>query len=340
MKKSKLFQSALSLMLVGGMLTACGSSASSTAASTAASTGSDSAAASTASDSAAPAATKQYVIGIAEAQRFMPFQTNLLPFLEPIQFRSRFYKELHLHLFELTHTEDELTGYNLVTESFTDLSDTERNFHAAGLLYVQIIDKDTLCRLRTKIDFHRTIGSRTHIGREHQIELTNFCPILSTGNRASYFFVNNDLTELFQIVIVQRFCETFVQCITLCLMLKNTPIGAAELSFVESFTKSFGSFGHLFINLIIVLSQLIFNQHIGTVAFFRVFIINQRIVKCIHMSGSLPDGRVHKDCRVNTDNVFVQQHHAVPPVFFNIVFQFNTHLSVVIHRAQSVVDIA
>ena len=36
MKKSKLFQSALSLMLVGGMLTACGSSASSTAASTAA----------------------------------------------------------------------------------------------------------------------------------------------------------------------------------------------------------------------------------------------------------------------------------------------------------------
>ena len=45
MKKSKLFQSALSLMLVGGMLTACGSSASSTAASTAASTGSDSTAA-------------------------------------------------------------------------------------------------------------------------------------------------------------------------------------------------------------------------------------------------------------------------------------------------------
>lgn len=66
MKKNKLFQSALSLMLVGGMLTACGSSASSTAASTAASTGSDSTAASTASDSAAPAATKQYVIGIAE----------------------------------------------------------------------------------------------------------------------------------------------------------------------------------------------------------------------------------------------------------------------------------
>lgn len=70
MKKSKLFQSALSLMLVGGMLTACGSTASSTATSTAASTA-DSTASSTASNAAesgAPVATKQYVIGIAEAQ--------------------------------------------------------------------------------------------------------------------------------------------------------------------------------------------------------------------------------------------------------------------------------
>ncbi len=66
MKKALAFLMAAVMLM--SMLTACGSSASSTAASTAASTGSDSTAASTASDSAAPAATKQYVIGIAEAQ--------------------------------------------------------------------------------------------------------------------------------------------------------------------------------------------------------------------------------------------------------------------------------
>ena len=71
MKKRNFETKIITGLLTAGMilsLTACGSSASSTAASTAASTGSDSTAASTASDSAAPAATKQYVIGIAEAQ--------------------------------------------------------------------------------------------------------------------------------------------------------------------------------------------------------------------------------------------------------------------------------
>ncbi len=97
------------------------------------------------------------VAGITEAQRFMPFQTNLLPFLEPIQFRSRFYKELHLHLFELTHTEDELTGNNLITESLTNLGNTERYFHTTGFLHIQIVYKDTLCRFRTKINLHGTI---------------------------------------------------------------------------------------------------------------------------------------------------------------------------------------
>ena len=31
------------------------------------------------------------------------------------------------HLFKLTHTENELAGYDLVAESLTNLSDTERN---------------------------------------------------------------------------------------------------------------------------------------------------------------------------------------------------------------------
>ena len=46
-----------------------------------------------------------------------------------------------------------------------------------------------------------------------------------------------------------------------------------------------------------------------------------QIVGCIKMAESIPD------------NVFVQQHHAVPPVFLNVVFQFNAHLTVVIHSA-------
>ena len=69
-----------------------------------------------------------------ESQRLMPAHTGFLPFLEPIEFTTGAYEKLHFHLFEFTHPENELTCHDLVTESFTDLGDPERNFHTSGLL--------------------------------------------------------------------------------------------------------------------------------------------------------------------------------------------------------------
>ena len=102
------------------------------------------------------------VAGITEAQRFMPFQTNLLPFLEPFKLIAWTHEELHFHLLELAHAEDELAGYDFVTESLTNLGDTERNLHATGFLYIQVIYEDTLCRFRAQVYLHGTIGSGTH----------------------------------------------------------------------------------------------------------------------------------------------------------------------------------
>ena len=270
---------------------------------------------------------------ITEAKRLMPFQADFFPFLEPVKFSSRFYKELHFHLFELTHTEDELTGNNLVTESLTNLCNTKRNFHTTCLLYIQVVYENTLCSFRTKVNLHRSFGSRTHFSREHQIELTNFCPVLSTGDRAYDFFINNDLAQFFQITIIQCFSKTSVKSVAFCLMLQHTSVSRTELSLIKRFAESLGSFRYFFINFIVILCQLIFDQHVSTITFFRVFIVNQRVIECVYVSGSLPDSRVHKDGRVDTDNVLVQQHHAVPPVFLDVIFQFNAHLTVVIHSA-------
>ena len=107
----------------------------------------------------------------------MPFQASLFPFLEPLHLLARTNEELHLHLLELAHTEDELTGNDLVTERLTDLGDTERYFHTASLLDIQEVNEDTLRCLRTEIDLHGAIGGRTHLGREHQVELANICPV-------------------------------------------------------------------------------------------------------------------------------------------------------------------
>ena len=82
----------------------------------------------------------------------MPLQTGFLPIFEELHFSSRLAEEFHLHLLELSHTEDELTCDNLIPECLSDLCDTERDLVAAGLLDIKILDEDTLCRLRTKID--------------------------------------------------------------------------------------------------------------------------------------------------------------------------------------------
>ena len=263
----------------------------------------------------------------------MPFQTDFFPFLEPIQFSTRFYEELHFHLFKLTHTEDELTGNDFVTESLTDLSNTKRNLHTTGLLHIQVVYENTLRCFRTKIDFHSTVRSRSHLSREHQVELTNFRPILRSGDRTYNFFINDDLAKLIQIIVVQRFCKTSMKRIAFCLMFQHTSVGRTELSLIKGFTESLGRFCYFLIDFIVIFSQLIFNQYVSTITFFRIFIVNQGVIECVYVSGSLPDSRMHKDGRVDTDNVFVQQYHTVPPIFINVVFQFNAHLTVVIYSA-------
>ena len=71
-----------------------------------------------------------------ETEVLMPLHTYFLPLSEPVKLCTWLDEELHLHLLELTHTEDELTCNDLITECLTDLGDTEMNLHTAGLLYV------------------------------------------------------------------------------------------------------------------------------------------------------------------------------------------------------------
>ena len=65
------------------------------------------------------------VVFVAHAQRLVPCQTVFLPIFKPFHLRARLAEELHLHLLELTHTEDELACDNLVAECLADLADAE-----------------------------------------------------------------------------------------------------------------------------------------------------------------------------------------------------------------------
>ena len=92
------------------------------------------------------------IVLVTHSESLVPCHTVLLPLCEPVELRTWLDEELHLHLLELPHTEDELTCHNLISEGLTDLCDTERNLHTTGLLYVEIVYENTLCSLRTQID--------------------------------------------------------------------------------------------------------------------------------------------------------------------------------------------
>src|SRR5699024_10698906 len=64
------------------------------------------------------------------AQVDVPLQASINPVLVPLFVLTRLDEELHLHLLELTSTENEVTWGDLVTERLTDVRDTERWLHA------------------------------------------------------------------------------------------------------------------------------------------------------------------------------------------------------------------
>ena len=137
-----------------------------------------------------------------ESQRLMPTHTGFLPFLEPVEFTAGAYEKLHFHLLEFTHPEDELACHDLVAESFTDLGDTERNLHTSGFLDIQEVHENALSRFGTQVYLAGAFGRRSHFRGEHQVELTHFRPVASSGYRANNLVVNNNLTKFNQIIVI------------------------------------------------------------------------------------------------------------------------------------------
>ena len=82
-----------------------------------------------------------------------------------------FDEKLHFHLFELASPENKIAWRDFVSEGFADLSDSERDLLARGLLHVQEVDVNSLSGFRAQINDRCRVFERPHMGFEHQIEL-------------------------------------------------------------------------------------------------------------------------------------------------------------------------
>ena len=101
----------------------------------------------------------------------VPAITLGAPVLVPLLRIFRRNEELELHLFELTGTEDKVSGCDFISKRLADLRNTKRWLLATGLQHVRKVDEHSLCSFRTQVR-HRRIGfDGTSVCLEHQVEI-------------------------------------------------------------------------------------------------------------------------------------------------------------------------
>ncbi len=93
------------------------------------------------------------------------------PVLVPLRGLVRRDEELHLHLLELAHPEEEVARRDLVAERLADLRDPERRLAARELEDVLEVDEDPLRRLGAEVRRRARVLHRPDLRLEHEVEL-------------------------------------------------------------------------------------------------------------------------------------------------------------------------
>ena len=122
------------------------------------------------------------------------------------------------------------------------------------------------------------------------------------------------------------------------LFTENIRIGRAELNLVETVTELLPSLCNFLVDLFFDLAEEILYEDIGTITLLGILVVDERIIESADMTGSLPDPRVHEYAGIDADDVLVESRHGIPPIGFDVVFEFYTHLTVVIDSCQAIIN--
>ena len=270
----------------------------------------------------------------------MPLHAVLLPGGEPLHLRAGTAEEFHFHLLELAHAEDELAGDDLVAEGLSDLGDAERDLHAAGLLHVQVLHEDALGRLGTQVDLVVGGAGVADGSGKHQVELADVGPVRGAGDRADDAAVDDDVAVRLQVVGVLCRQVAGVHLVVFGLFTQDVGVRRAELRLVEAVAEPLAALGHLLLDLLLDLAEVVFDQVVGTIALLGVLVVDERVVERRHVAGSHPRFRMHEHAGVDTHHVLVQAGHGIPPVLLDVVLELHAHLAIIVHGGQAVINLA
>ena len=133
---------------------------------------------------------------ILDAQGLQPVDAVLLPISKPFQIRIGLAEELQLHLFKLPCTEGKVTRRDLVAEGLSDLGNTKGNLFPGGSLNILKVYKNTLGRLRTKVNRVLSILGHALECLKHQVKLADLGKVMGTAAWTADIVVINVLLHL------------------------------------------------------------------------------------------------------------------------------------------------
>ena len=130
---------------------------------------------------------------VLHAEGLQPVDAVLFPVCEPLQISIRLTEELELHLLELTRTECEVAGRDLISEGFADLGNAERHFLSGSSLDILEVYENTLRSLGTQINGILCVFRDALECLEHQVELTDVGKIMLAAGRAGDLMVPDEI---------------------------------------------------------------------------------------------------------------------------------------------------
>ena len=163
------------------------------------------------------------------------------------------------------------------------MCDAERQLHTASFVDVEEVHEDALGGFRTEIDRVGAVRDRPQFGGEHQVELANVSPIARTGDRTHDAQLFDERFQAGKVVVVHQLRKTLANVINLRLILHHAGVGLAIKHLIEV-VETLLRLLYLLVNLILNLLDMILNQYIRTVTFLGILVVNERIIKRIHMA--------------------------------------------------------
>ena len=128
--------------------------------------------------------------------------------------------------------------------------------------------------------------------------------------------------------------------VVLGLLAEHVRVGSAELGLVEAVSEFLLALSYFLGYLLLDLSEIILDKVICTVSLLGVFIIDKRVVESGYVAGSDPGLRMHENAGIDADYVLVETSHGFPPISLYVVFEFYTHLAVIINGGKSIINLA